>query len=131
MNRDPVSDFLTSIRNACFAKHKLLESPSSKLKKEITKVLFENGYILDYKLETKKNREFIKIALKYYQKKVSVIQQIIRISKPGLRKYSKCKNFPRVLNGLGIAIISTSYGIMTDKQARIKKLGGEVLCYVY
>ncbi|WP_185870317.1 30S ribosomal protein S8 [Blattabacterium cuenoti] len=131
MNIDPISDFLTRIRNACLAKHKLLEVPFSKLKKELTKVLLESGYILDYKLEIKENKKFIKIALKYYQEKISVIQKIIRISKPGLRRYSKYKNLPRVLNGLGISIISTSYGVMTDKQARKRKLGGEVLCYVY
>ncbi|AWU39802.1 30S ribosomal protein S8 [Blattabacterium punctulatus] len=129
MNTDPIADFLTRIRNACFAKHKLLKIPSSKLKKELSKVLLENGYILDYKLE-KKDKEIIKIALKYF-KNNSVIQRLIRISKPGLRKYTKYKNIPRVLNGLGIAIISTSYGIITDKQARKKRLGGEILCYVY
>ncbi|WP_202983699.1 30S ribosomal protein S8 [Blattabacterium cuenoti] len=129
MHTDSIADFLTRIRNASIAKHPLLEVPSSKLKKEITKVLLDNGYILDYKLENKKG-EIIKIALKYYQN-ISVIQKIIRISKPGLRKYLKYKNLPRVLNGLGIAIISTSHGVITDKQARKKKLGGEVLCYVY
>ncbi|WP_185855866.1 30S ribosomal protein S8 [Blattabacterium cuenoti] len=129
MNTDPIADFLTRIRNSCLARHKLLEIPYSKLKKEITRVLLESGYILDYKLEKKK--KFIKIALKYSQGKISVIQKIIRISKPGLRKYSKFKNLPRVLNGLGIAIISTSFGVMTDKQARRKRLGGEVLCYVF
>ncbi|WP_238784042.1 30S ribosomal protein S8 [Blattabacterium cuenoti] len=129
MHTDSIADFLTRIRNASLAKHPLLEVPSSKLKKEITKVLLDNGYILDYKLENKKG-EVIKIALKYYQN-ISVIQKIIRISKPGLRRYLKYKKLPRVLNGLGIAIISTSHGVMTDKQARKKKLGGEVLCYVY
>ncbi|WP_202983696.1 30S ribosomal protein S8 [Blattabacterium cuenoti] len=129
MYTDPIADFLTRIRNASFAKHPLLEVPSSKLKKEITKVLLDNGYILDYKLENKKG-EIIKIALKYYQN-TSVIQKIIRISKPGLRKYFKYKKLPRVLNGLGIAIISTSHGVITDKQARKNKLGGEILCYVY
>ncbi|AEU09296.1 30S ribosomal protein S8 [Blattabacterium sp. (Cryptocercus punctulatus) str. Cpu] len=129
MNTDPIADFLTRIRNACIVKHKLLKIPSSKLKKELSKILLENGYILDYKLE-KKDKEIIKIALKYF-KNNSVIQRLIRISKPGLRKYTKYKNIPRVLNGLGIAIISTSYGIITDKQARKKRLGGEILCYVY
>ncbi|AGD98153.1 small subunit ribosomal protein S8 [Blattabacterium sp. (Blatta orientalis) str. Tarazona] len=129
MHTDSIADFLTRIRNASLAKHPLLEVSSSKLKKEITKVLLDNGYILDYKLENKKG-EVIKIALKYYQN-ISVIQKIIRISRPGLRKYLKYKNLPRVLNGLGIAIISTSHGVITDKQARRKKLGGEVLCYVY
>ncbi|WP_185857763.1 30S ribosomal protein S8 [Blattabacterium cuenoti] len=126
---DVIADFLTRIRNAILAKHKLLEVPSSKIKKEIVRVLLENGYILGYKAED--NRKVIKIALKYYQEKTSVIQKIIRISKPGLRKYCKYKNMPRVLNGLGIAIISTSSGIITDKQAKNKKIGGEVLCYIY
>ncbi|WP_185860518.1 30S ribosomal protein S8 [Blattabacterium cuenoti] len=126
---DVIADFLTRIRNASLAKHKLLEVSSSKIKKEIVDVLLENGYILDYKIE--KNKKIIKIALKYYKEKTSVIQKIIRISKPGLRKYCKYKNIPRVLNGLGIAIISTSSGIITDKQAKNKKIGGEILCYVY
>lgn len=129
MHTDPIADFLTRIRNASFAKHSILKVASSKLKKEITKVLLDNGYILNYKIENKKG-EVIKIALKYYQS-IPVIQKIIRISKPGLRKYLKHKNLPRVLNGLGIAIISTSHGVITDKQARKKKLGGEILCYVY
>ncbi|WP_202985747.1 30S ribosomal protein S8 [Blattabacterium cuenoti] len=129
MHTDSIADLLTRIRNASLVKHPLLEVPYSRLKKEITKVLLDNGYILDYKLENKKGK-IIKIALKYYQN-ISVIQKIIRISKPGLRKYIKYKNLPRVLNGLGIAIISTSHGVITDKQARKKKLGGEILCYVY
>ncbi len=124
---DTIADFLTRIRNACLAKHKFLESPSSKIRKEISNVLLENGYILGHKIINNK----IKIALKYYQGKTSVIQQIIRISKPGLRKYCKYRNIPRVLNGLGIAIMSTSYGVITDKQARKKRIGGEILCYVY
>lgn len=126
---DVIADFLTRIRNASLVKHKLLEVPSSKIKKEILRVLLENGYILGYKIE--KDKKIIKIALKYYKEKTSVIQKIIRISKPGLRKYCKYKNIPRVLNGLGIAIISTSSGIITDKQARNRKIGGEILCYVY
>ncbi|WP_185870872.1 30S ribosomal protein S8 [Blattabacterium cuenoti] len=126
---DTIADFLTRIRNATIAKHKLLEVSTSKMKQEISHVLLENGYILDYKIESK--NKIIKIALKYYQDKISVIQKIIRISKPGLRKYCKYKNIPRVLNGLGVAIISTSNGIMTDKEAKIKKIGGEILCYVY
>ncbi len=124
---DIIADFLTRIRNASLAKHKILEVSFTKMKKEIVRVLLENGYILDYKIEKK----VIKIALKYYKKKTSVIQKIIRISKPGLRKYCKHKNIPRVLNGLGIAIISTSHGIITDKQARNRKIGGEILCYVF
>ncbi|WP_317168417.1 30S ribosomal protein S8 [Blattabacterium cuenoti] len=127
MFMDIIADFLTRIRNASLAKHKILEVSFTKMKKEIVRVLLENGYILDYKIEKK----VIKIALKYYKKKTSVIQKIIRISKPGLRKYCKHKNIPRVLNGLGIAIISTSHGIITDKQARNRKIGGEILCYVF
>ncbi|BAM99664.1 30S ribosomal protein S8 [Blattabacterium cuenoti] len=126
---DVIADFLTRVRNASFVKHKLLEVPFSNIKKEIVRVLLENGYILDYKIE--EDKKTIKIALKYYKENVSVIQEIIRISKPGLRKYCKYKNIPRVLNGLGIAIISTSSGIITDKQAKKKKIGGEILCYVY
>ncbi|WP_341656094.1 30S ribosomal protein S8 [Blattabacterium cuenoti] len=126
---DVIADFLTRIRNASSVKHKLMEVPFSNIKKEIIRVLLENGYILDYKIE--KNQKIIKIALKYYKKNTSVIHKIIRISRPGLRKYCKYKNIPRVLNGLGIAIISTSSGIITDKQAKKKKIGGEILCYVY
>ncbi|WP_317168447.1 30S ribosomal protein S8 [Blattabacterium cuenoti] len=126
---DVIADFLTRVRNASFVKHKLLEVPFSNIKKEIVRVLLESGYILDYKIE--KDKKIIKIALKYYKENISVIQEIIRISKPGLRKYCKYKNIPRVLNGLGIAIISTSSGIVTDKQAKKKKIGGEILCYVY
>ncbi|WP_341661456.1 30S ribosomal protein S8 [Blattabacterium cuenoti] len=126
---DVIADFLTRVRNASFVKHKLIKVPFSNLKKEIVRVLLENGYILDYKIDKDKN--IIKIALKYYKENTSVIQEIIRISRPGLRKYCKYKNIPRVLNGLGIAIISTSSGIITDKQAKKKKIGGEILCYVY
>ncbi|AFJ90814.1 30S ribosomal protein S8 [Blattabacterium sp. (Blaberus giganteus)] len=128
---DVIADFLTRIRNSSLAKHKILEIPSSKIKKEIIRVLLENGYISDYKIEVEKSKKIIKIALKYYKEKTSVIKKIIRISKPGLRKYCKYKNIPRVLNGLGIAIISTSNGIITDKQAIKQKIGGEILCYVY
>ncbi|WP_185864279.1 30S ribosomal protein S8 [Blattabacterium cuenoti] len=126
---DTIADFLTRIRNATIAKHAVLEVFTSKVKQRIAYVLLDNGYILDYKIM--KDKKIIKIALKYYQKKTSVIQKIIRISKPGLRKYCKYKNIPRVLNGLGIAIISTSSGIMTDKEARKRKIGGEIICYVY
>ncbi|WP_317168241.1 30S ribosomal protein S8 [Blattabacterium cuenoti] len=126
---DVIADFLTRVRNASFVKHKLIEVPFSNIKKEIVRVLLENGYILDYRIE--KNQKIIKIALKYYKENISVIHKIIRISRPGLRKYCKYKNIPRVLNGLGIAIISTSSGIITDKQAKKKKIGGEILCYVY
>ncbi|WP_202985175.1 30S ribosomal protein S8 [Blattabacterium cuenoti] len=131
MKTDPISDFLTRIRNACTVKHKFLDIYYSKLKQELSKVLLQNGYILDFKItNNNQNIKIIKIALKYY-KNTSVIQNLIRISKPGLRKYTKYKNLPRVLNGLGIAIISTSYGILTDKQARKQKLGGEILCYIF
>ncbi len=126
---DPIADFLTRIRNASLAKHRFLEVPSSKIKKEIANVLLKDGYILSYKIE--KDKKTIKIALKYSQEETSVIQKIVRISKPGLRKYCKYKKLPRVLNGLGIAIISTSNGVITDKQARKKRIGGEILCYVY
>lgn len=134
MNTDPIADYLTRIRNASFAKHRIVKIPISKLKKEITKILFDQGYILNYKFEEggidKHNK--IKIALKYdYITRIPVIKFIKRISKPGLRKYSNVKNLPRVLNGLGIAILSTSQGVMIDKKARAKNIGGEILCYVY
>ncbi|WP_185855339.1 30S ribosomal protein S8 [Blattabacterium cuenoti] len=124
---DTIADFLTRIRNAGFANHKYLITQYSRIKNKITVVLLENGYILDYKKENNK----IKIYLKYCEKNIFSINKIIRISKPGLRKYVKYKNLPRVLNGLGIAIISTSYGIITDKEAKKRKIGGEILCYVY
>lgn len=123
---DPIANFLTIIRNASFVKHKILKDNFSNIKEQISKVLLENGYILGYKIDKK----IIKIALKYHNNN-SVIRNIIRVSKPGLRKYCKYKEIPRVLNGLGIAIISTSYGLMTDKQAKVKRIGGEILCYVY
>lgn len=130
---DPISDFLTRIRNASNAKHRVVEIPASNLKKEITKILFEKGYILNYKFVEGDNPQgIIKIALKYHPvSKVAAIRNLTRISKPGLRKYAQSDNLPRVINGLGIAIISTSKGVMTDKEARSQKVGGEVLCYVY
>lgn len=133
MYTDPISDYLTRLRNALLAGHKIVEIPSSNIKKDITKILFDQGYILNYKFDTLRNIQgIIKIALKYNKMtKVSVIQKLLRISKPGLRKYIGVKNIPRVLNGLGIAIISTSKGLMTDKQARNENIGGEVICYVY
>lgn len=133
MHTDPISDFLTRIRNAMMAGHKLVEIPASNLKKDITKILFEQGYILNYKFEDDKGYQgTIKIALKYdKQTKTPAIRKIERASKPGLRKYAGSQELPRVLNGLGIAIISTSHGVMTDKQARKENVGGEVLCYVY
>ena len=127
---DPIADFLTRIRNAQMARSKVVEIPSSNMKKSITKILFDNGYILNYKFEDEK--DIIKIALKYnLQTKQPVIKKLERISRPGLRKYTNVENMPRVLNGLGIAVISTSQGVMTDKEARVKNLGGEVLCYIY
>lgn len=130
---DPVSDYLTRIRNAVAAKHRVVEIPASNLKKEITKILFEKGYILNYKFEEGDNPQgSIKIALKYHPvSKVPAIKSLSRASKPGLRKYAKSDNLPRVINGLGIAIISTSKGVMTDKEARNENVGGEVLCHVY
>ena len=130
---DPISDFLTRIRNAPSAKHRIVDIPASNLKKEMTKILFEKGYILNYKFVEGENPQgIIKIALKYHPiSKVSAIKSLTRISKPGLRKYVQSDNLPRVINGLGVAIISTSKGVMTDKEARKEKVGGEVLCYVY
>ncbi len=132
MNTDPIADFLTRIRNAQSAGHKVVKIPSSKIKKEMTKILFDQGYILSYKFEQEGSREFIKIALKFDKNSQQpVIKKLERISKPGLRKYVGVDDMPKVLNGLGIAILSTSKGVMTDKQARKENVGGEVLCYVY
>jgi small subunit ribosomal protein S8 len=130
---DPISDYLTRLRNAIKANHRIVEIPSSKLKKEITKVLFEKGYILNYKFEDVTNHQgVIKIALKYHPvTKTPAIKNLQRISTPGLRKYSGVTTLPRVINGLGIAILTTSKGVMTDKEARNMNVGGEVLCYVY
>jgi small subunit ribosomal protein S8 len=130
---DPISDYLTRLRNAIKANHKVVEIPASNLKKEITKVLFDKGFILNYKFEEGKNPQgTIKIALKYSSDtRESAISKLERISKPGLRKYSDTQNLPRVLNGLGVAILSTSKGVITDKEARKLNVGGEVLCYVY
>ncbi len=130
---DPIADFLTRIRNAVKANHKVVEAPGSKIKQEITKILYEQGYILAYKFEAdEKGHPVIKIALKYHpQTKVNAIKDLKRISRPGLRRYSDVASMPKVLNGLGIAIVSTSKGIMTDKKARQENVGGEVLCYVY
>jgi len=129
---DPIADFLTRIRNAIMAKHKVVEIPASNLKKEMTKILFQKGYILNYKFIDGEKQGSIKIALKYDPiTKVSAIKKMQRASRPGLRRYTGYKEAPRVLNGLGIAIISTSKGVMTDKEARVEKVGGEVLCYVY
>ena len=129
---DPIADYLTRVRNAIMAGHKMVEIPASNIKKEITKVLFEKGYILNYKFDDNDIQGKIKIALKYHpETKLPAIKKLERISKPGLRKYTNSKELPRVLNGLGIAIISTSQGVVTDKEARSKNIGGEVLCYVY
>lgn len=129
---DPIADFLTRIRNAVKAKHRVVEMPASNIKKDMTKILFEKGYILNYKFEEVGPQGLIKIALKYHpETKTPAIKSIQRISKPGLRKYSGRESLPRVLNGLGVAIISTSQGVMTDKEARSLNIGGEVLCYVY
>ena len=132
MNTDPIADFLTRIRNAISAKHRIVEIPSSNIKKEITRVLHEKGFITNYKFEDDSIQGKIKIALKYNARtKISAIEKIDRISKPGLRKYVGIDNLPRVINGLGIAILSTSKGVITDKEAKKLKIGGEVLCYVY
>ena len=130
---DPIADFLTRIRNAVKANHKVVEAPGSRMKKEMTKILHDQGYILAYKFTTnEKGHEVIKIALKYHPKtRVSAIKNLVRVSRPGLRRYSSVAEMPKVINGLGIAIVSTSKGIITDKQARLDKVGGEVLCYIY
>jgi small subunit ribosomal protein S8 len=130
---DTISDYLTRVRNAIKANHRVVEVPASRTKKEITKILFEKGYILNYKFDDAVHAQgVIKIALKYHpQTKQSAIRGLVRISKPGLRKYSGVERIPRVLNGLGIAIVSTSKGVMTDKEARKENVGGEVLCFVY
>ena len=129
---DPIADYLTRIRNAVLAKHKVVEIPASNIKKDMTRILFEKGYILNYKFEEEGPQGSIKVALKYNpQTKLNAIKSLKRISKPGLRKYVDKDHLPRVLNGLGVALISTSQGVMTDKEARSLNIGGEVLCYVY
>jgi len=132
MYTDPIADYLTRVRNAIRANHRVVEIPASNLKKDITKILFEQGYILSYKFDDSSVQGTIKIALKYNKEtKEPVIKKLQRISKPGLRMYSGSKELPRILNGLGIAIVSTSHGVMTGKQAKRDNVGGEVLCYVY
>ena len=132
MYTDPIADYLTRVRNAVMANHRVVEIPASNLKKEITKILFEQGYILSYKFDDSSVQGTIKIALKYSKEtKEGVIKEIQRISKPGLRKYASSADLPRILNGLGIAIVSTSKGVMTSKQAKQHNVGGEVICYVY
>jgi small subunit ribosomal protein S8 len=129
---DSVADYLTRLRNAVRAKHRIVEIPASNLKKEITKILFNKGYILNYKFDESNIQGTIKIALKYHPvSKIPAITSLKRASRPGLRKYSGVETLPRVLNGLGVAILSTSQGVMTDKEARKLNVGGEVLCYVY
>lgn len=130
---DPIADLLTRIRNAIMAGHKVVEAPASKLKKEIARILHEKGYILSYKVNEEEGKQgTLKIALKYNPRsKQPAIKGIRRVSRPGLRQYSGVEDMPRVLNGLGIAIISTSKGLMTDKEAKKENIGGEVLCYVY
>jgi len=133
MYTDPIADYLTRIRNANFAGHRVVDIPASNLKKEITKILFDQGYILSYKFEdTDNNQGSIKIALKYDSlTKEPVIKALQRISTPGLRQYTGSDSLPRILNGLGVAIVSTSKGVMTGKQATRENVGGELICYVY
>ena len=129
---DPIADYLTRLRNAIKASHRIVEIPASNIKKEITKVLHEKGYIQNYKFEDVGPQGSIKIALKYNPStKQNAIVSLSRVSRPGLRRYVKHQELPRVINGLGIAIVSTSKGVMTDKEARTERIGGEVLCYVY
>lgn len=130
---DVIADYLTRVRNAIKANHRIVEIPASNLKKEITKILFDKGYILNYKFDASENKQnVIKIALKYHPvTKQPAIRSLVRISSPGLRQYTGVGTMPKVMNGLGIAIISTSKGVMTDKEARTQNVGGEVLCYVY
>jgi len=131
MITDPIADYLTRVRNAVAARHRMVEIPASNLKKNITKILFEKGYILNYKFEDDSTQGNIKIALKYHPvTKMAAINTLQRVSTPGLRKYVNADELPRVLNGLGIAILSTSRGVITDKEARKMNIGGEVICYV-
>ena len=136
---DPIADYLTRMRNALMAKHKVVNIPSSKIKRAMTETLLDKGYILNYKVEGSKEsdrsigtQDNLKIALKYdAETKQPAIKKLIRVSKPGLRKYANADSLPRVLNGLGVAIVSTSKGVMTDKEARKEHIGGEVLCHIY
>ncbi len=132
MVTDPISDYLTRIRNAQKAAHRIVEIPASNMKKKITEILYDNGYILKYKFEDTDNKQgVIKIALKYDRNtKIPAIKELKRVSRPGLRRYTGVDDMPRVLNGLGIAILSTPKGVITNKQAKEMKVGGEVLCYV-
>ena len=129
---DPIADYLTRIRNGILARHRVVDIPASNLKKDITKILFDKGYILNYKFVDDGLQGTIKIALKYDPvTKLNAITKLERISTPGLRQYVGYKDMPRVLNGLGIAVVSTSHGVITDKEARTEKVGGEVICYIY
>lgn len=129
---DPIADYLTRVRNAYLAGHKTVEVPASKMKVELTRILHEKGYIMAYKVVEGKPYNTIKMALKYHpETKKAAIKKIIRVSSPGLRQYTDVENLPRVLNGLGVAILSTSKGIITDKEAKDLNVGGEVICYVY
>jgi small subunit ribosomal protein S8 len=132
MNTDPIADYLTRIRNSIMVGHRVVEMPASKMKKEMTRILHEKGYVLDYKFEDDNGPQgTIKIALKYHPvTKIPAITKLESISKPGLRRYANSNELPRVMNGLGIAIMSTSRGMMTDKEARSLKIGGEVICYI-
>lgn len=132
MITDPIADYLTRLRNAAKAGHKVVEIPASNMKKSITRILYDKGYILNYIFEEDGKQGIIKIALKYHPKtKMPAFKKLQRISRPGLRKYADARHLPRVLNGLGIAILSSSSGLMTDKEARKLNVGGEILCYVY
>ena len=129
---DPIADYLTRLRNAIKAKHKIVDIPGSNIKRELTKILFDKGYIMNFKFEEEGYQGNIKIALKYHPTtKVSAIRGLKRISRSGLRNYTNVRTMPRVLNGLGVAIVSTSKGVMTDKEAKSENVGGEVLCHVY
>ena len=129
---DPIADYLTRVRNAQQARHRIVEIPSSKMKKSITEILYDQGYILKYKFDDAAGKQgIISIALKYDENGIPVIRKLQRASKPGLRKYVGSDDIPRVINGLGVAIVSTSKGLMTDKKARNENVGGEVICYVY
>ena len=132
MVTDPIADFLTRIRNAQMARHRIVEIPASKVKKRITEILYDKGYILKYKFEDDNKQGLIKIALKYdANSKEPAIKSLERVSRPGLRQYAKPSEIRRVQNGLGIAVVSTSKGVMTDKEARTQNVGGEVMCYIY
>jgi small subunit ribosomal protein S8 len=129
---DPIADYLTRVRNAIMARHEVVEIPGSNIKKDITRILYDKGYILGYKFEEDNKQGIIRIALKYHpETKVPAIKSLKRVSTPGLRRYANADHLPRVLNGLGIAILSTSQGVMTDKEARKMNVGGEILCYVH